>query len=100
MSLQFEVSRPILREALRMIATARALGMTVMAGCMIESSLGISSAAHFSPLLDHADFDGAALLADDPYEGATIARGQIRIPDAPGIGVRQRVERRALGVGR
>lgn len=79
-----------LREALRMIATARALGMTVMAGCMIESSLGISSAAHFSPLLDHADFDGAALLADDPYEGATIARGQIHIPDAPGIGVRQR----------
>jgi len=89
-----------LREALRMIATARALGMSVMAGCMIESSLGISSAAHFSPLLDPADFDGAALLADDPYEGATIARGQIHIPDAPGIGVRQRVEGRALGVGR
>src|SRR5438874_6264000 len=88
-----------LREALRMIATARALDMTVMAGCMIESSLGISTAAHFSPLLDHADFDGAALLADDPYEGATIARGQIRIPDAPGLGVAERgaqsVERRA-----
>ncbi|HEY7237003.1 MAG TPA: dipeptide epimerase [Gemmatimonadaceae bacterium] len=79
-----------LREALRMIATARALGMTVMAGCMIESSLGITAAAHFSPLLDYADFDGAALLADDPYEGATIDRGQIRIPDAPGLGVTRR----------
>ena len=79
-----------LREALRMIATARALGMSVMCGCMIESSLGITAAAHFSPLLDHADFDGAALLADDPYEGATIARGQVRIPDAAGLGVTRR----------
>jgi L-alanine-DL-glutamate epimerase-like enolase superfamily enzyme len=87
-----------LREALRMIATARSHGMSVMAGCMIESSLGISAAAQFAPLLDHADFDGAALLADDPYEGATIERGQIRIPDAPGLGVTQRVERAALSV--
>ena len=79
-----------LREALRMIATARAHGMIVMAGCMIESSLGISAAAQFAPLLDYADFDGAALLADDPYDGATIERGKIRIPDAPGLGVARR----------
>jgi L-alanine-DL-glutamate epimerase-like enolase superfamily enzyme len=79
-----------LREALKMIATARAHGMLVMAGCMIETSLGISAAAHFAPLLDYADFDGAALLSDDPYVGATIARGIIAIPDAPGLGVRSR----------
>ncbi|HEY2377547.1 MAG TPA: dipeptide epimerase [Gemmatimonadaceae bacterium] len=79
-----------LREAMRMIATARAHGMIVMCGCMIESSLGISAAAHFASLLDHADFDGAALLADDPYEGATIERGEIRVPDAPGLGVTRR----------
>lgn len=79
-----------LREALKMIATARSHGMLVMAGCMIETSLGISAAAHFAPLLDYADFDGAALLADDPYTGATIARGIIAIPDAPGLGVRLR----------
>lgn len=79
-----------LREALRMIATARAHGMLVMAGCMIETSLGITAAAHFAPLLDYADFDGAALLADDPFTGATIAGGRIRIPDAPGLGVRAR----------
>jgi L-Ala-D/L-Glu epimerase / N-acetyl-D-glutamate racemase len=76
-----------LREALRMIATARSHGMLVMTGCMIESSLGITAAAHFAPLLDYADFDGAALLADDPYDGATIDEGQIRIPNAPGLGV-------------
>ena len=79
-----------LREALRMIATARAHGMLVMAGCMIETSLAITAAAHFAPLLDYADFDGAALLSDDPHVGATIAGGRIRIPDAPGLGVRMR----------
>jgi len=79
-----------LREALKMIATARAHGLLVMAGCMIETSLGITAAAHFAPLLDYADFDGAALLSDDPYVGATIDGGKIVIPDAPGLGVRRR----------
>ncbi len=79
-----------LREALRMIATARAHGMLVMAGCMIETSLGITAAAHFAPLLDYADFDGAALLADDPFVGATIVGGRISLPTAPGLGVRAR----------
>ena len=76
-----------IREALKMIATARAHGMLVMAGCMIETSLGISAAAHFAPLLDYADLDGAALLADDPYVGATIEGGRIQLPSAPGLGV-------------
>lgn len=76
-----------LREALKMIATARSHGMMVMAGCMIETSLGITAAAHFAPLLDFADFDGAALLSDDPYTGATIAGGKIVLPSAPGLGV-------------
>jgi len=76
-----------LREALRMIATARAHGLLVMAGCMVETSLGISAAAHFAPLLDYADLDGAALLRDDPHDGATIERGVIRVPERPGLGV-------------
>jgi L-Ala-D/L-Glu epimerase len=76
-----------LREALRIIATARAHRMLVMAGCMIETSLGISAAAHLSPLLDYADLDGAALLADDPHVGASIDGGVIRIPRGPGLGV-------------
>jgi len=76
-----------LREALKMIATARSHGMLVMAGCMIETSLGITAAAHFAPLLDYADFDGAALLSDDPYAGARIDQGRITIPNAPGLGV-------------
>jgi L-alanine-DL-glutamate epimerase-like enolase superfamily enzyme len=79
-----------LREALKMIATARSHGMLVMAGCMIETSLGITAAAHLAPLLDYADFDGAALLSDDPFVGATINAGVIKIPDAPGLGVTKR----------
>ncbi|MBA3340551.1 MAG: dipeptide epimerase [Gemmatimonadaceae bacterium] len=83
-----------LREALRMVHTGRAFGMTIMAGCMIESSLGISAIAQLAPLLDHADFDGAALLAEDPFSGATIAGGRILLSDKPGLGV-ERVQRGA-----
>jgi L-Ala-D/L-Glu epimerase len=78
------------REALRMIAVARAHGMRVMCGCMIESSLGIAAAAHFSPLLDDADLDGATLLADDPFSGPAIPNGRITLSDAPGLGVQRR----------
>jgi L-alanine-DL-glutamate epimerase-like enolase superfamily enzyme len=79
-----------LREALRMIATARAHHLMVMVGCMIETSLGITAAAHFTPLVDAADLDGAALTVDDPFKGATIDGGQIRLPTEPGLGVRKR----------
>lgn len=79
-----------LREALRMIAVARAHGLLVMVGCMIESSLGITAAAHFTPLVDIVDLDGAALLADDPFIGARIDGGQVTLPTGPGLGVRRR----------
>ncbi|HSD30531.1 MAG TPA: dipeptide epimerase [Gemmatimonadales bacterium] len=79
-----------LREALRMIATARAHGLLVMVGCMIETSIGITAAAHFTPLVDVADLDGAALTADDPFTGASIARGRITLPTGPGLGVARR----------
>lgn len=75
-------------EALRMIATARAHGMQVMLGCMIESSVGITAAAHLSPLVDYADLDGNLLITDDPFTGARIANGRIVLPDTPGLGVR------------
>jgi L-alanine-DL-glutamate epimerase-like enolase superfamily enzyme len=76
-----------LREALRMIAAARTHGMLVMCGCMIETSLGITAAAHLAPLLDYADLDGAALVSNDPFIGASIAGGRITLRDAPGLGV-------------
>jgi L-alanine-DL-glutamate epimerase-like enolase superfamily enzyme len=77
-------------EALRMIAVARAHGMQVMLGCMIESSVAITAAAHVSPLVDHADLDGALLLAEDPFTGAALRDGRVVPPDAPGLGVSPR----------
>ncbi len=79
-----------LREALRMIAIARAHHMMVMVGCMIESSLAITAAAHFTPLVDIVDLDGAALLSSDPMVGATIERGQVKLPTGAGLGVSRR----------
>jgi L-Ala-D/L-Glu epimerase / N-acetyl-D-glutamate racemase len=74
-------------EALRMIAVARAHGMKVMLGCMIESSVAITAAAHISPLVDTADLDGNLLLDSDPYAGATVRAGRIVLPERPGLGV-------------
>ncbi len=79
-----------LREALRMVHTARALGMQVMAGCMIESSLGISAIAQLAPLLDAADFDGAALLSDDPFSGVSIDAGTVVLSGKAGLGAERK----------
>lgn len=80
-----------LKEALRMIATARASGLRVMCGCMIETTLGIAAAAQFAPLLDDADLDGAALLSDDPFAGTGIAAdGTVNLVNEAGLGVTHR----------
>jgi L-Ala-D/L-Glu epimerase len=75
------------RSALEMVHTARSLGMSVMLGCMVETSLGISTAAHISGLADFVDLDGAMLLADDPFEGIGYEEGRILLSDEPGLGV-------------
>jgi len=79
-----------LNEALDMIAVARAHGMKIMLGCMIESSIAITAAAHISPLVDIADLDGNLLLDHDPYVGATVKDGRLVLPDGPGLGVKPR----------
>ena len=76
-----------IREALRMIHTARAHGMLVMLGCMVETSLGIAAAAQLSGLVDFVDLDGAMLLADDPFDGLAYHSGRILLPERPGLGV-------------
>ena len=76
-----------IREAVRMAHAARALGLGVMLGCMIESGLGIAASAHISSLCDHVDLDGNLLLADDPCPGVELVDG-VQLPsDAPGLGV-------------
>lgn len=77
-----------LGEMRRMIHAARALGLKVMLGSMVESSLALSAAAQLAPLADVLDLDGHWLLAHDPFVGAPGERGVIALSDAPGLGVR------------
>jgi L-alanine-DL-glutamate epimerase-like enolase superfamily enzyme len=76
-----------LREALRMIAVARAHDLQVMLGCMVETSVGITAAAHLAPLVDWADLDGNLLIRNDPFRGARVEGGRILLPEGPGLGI-------------
>jgi len=76
-----------LRPARQMIALARALGLRVLIGCMVESSVAVTAAAHLAPLADYADLDGNLLITNDPYRGVRIEAGALILPDAPGLGV-------------
>lgn len=78
---------------------ARRLELRVMLGCMIESSLGITAAAHLASLVDWLDLDGALLLAEDPFVGATFPEGALRLPEAPGVGCRLSRVAGACGLG-
>jgi len=76
-----------IREALRMIHTARAHDIQVMLGCFIESSVGVTAAAHLAPLCDYADLDGPLLIKNDPYRGLKYEGAKLTLPDGPGLGV-------------
>ncbi len=79
-----------IREAIKMINVARAHKMKVMIGCMVETSVGITAAAQIASLVDYADLDGNVLISDDPYVGVVIQNGCLKLPDAPGLGVKER----------
>jgi L-alanine-DL-glutamate epimerase-like enolase superfamily enzyme len=76
-----------LREALRVIHTARAHGMKVMLSCMVESSVGVTAAAHLAPLCDYLDLDGPLLIANDPYQGVRYDGANLSLPSGPGLGL-------------
>ncbi|MGH2773898.1 MAG: dipeptide epimerase [Actinomycetota bacterium] len=76
-----------IREALRAISTARALGLGVMLGCDLTSGVSATAEASITSLVDHADIDGPLLLANDPYPGVTYDGGKLTLPPGPGLGV-------------
>jgi len=77
-----------LTPARRMITEARQFGLSVMVGCMTESTVGISAIGQLVPLLDYADMDGALLLADDVADGVRVGLdGTVQFPETPGLGV-------------
>lgn len=76
-----------IREMVRMIHTARAHDMKIMLSCMVESSVGVSAAAHFAALCDYVDLDGPLLIKNDPYRGVTYEGAKMFLPSGAGIGV-------------
>ena len=76
-----------IREAVRMIHAARALGLHVMLGCMVESQLGVAPAAAIASLADWVDLDGHLLLADEPFSGLRLDHGRVLPGDGPGLGL-------------
>jgi len=76
--------------ALGMIEQARSLNLRIMLGCMLETSIAITAAAHLSPLADYADLDGNLLIGNDPFAGVTVQNGKLVLPQAPGLGVERR----------
>ncbi|MCI0554767.1 MAG: dipeptide epimerase [Anaerolineae bacterium] len=78
-----------IRESLRMIHTARAHDMQIMMGCMVESSVGATAAAHLAPLCDYADLDGPLLISNDPYRGLMYDGAKMTLPDSPGLGLKR-----------
>jgi L-Ala-D/L-Glu epimerase / N-acetyl-D-glutamate racemase len=75
-----------IREAIRMTHAARALGLGVMLGCMIESGLGIAAGCAVAPLCDHVDLDGNLLLARDPAPGPSFVDGVQVASEGVGLG--------------
>ncbi len=80
-----------IHEALRICAIAETFGVECMIGCMLESRLSVSAAAHLAAakgIITRADLDGPSLCSEDPYEGGPIfSEGLIRMNEAPGIGI-------------
>ena len=76
--------------ALSLIEEASKADLKVMLGCMLETSIAITAAAHLSPLADYADLDGNLLLANDPYVGVTVTNSKLVLPDGSGLGVTTR----------
>ncbi|WP_052663435.1 mandelate racemase/muconate lactonizing enzyme family protein [Psychromicrobium lacuslunae] len=75
-----------LGEMLTALGLARTLGLRVMLGSKLESSLGLTAVAQLAGLADYLDLDGASLLADDFASGLTLSDGVLKLPTGPGLG--------------
>jgi L-Ala-D/L-Glu epimerase len=69
--------------AFDLLTAARKAGLKTMIGCMIESSVLISAAAHLAELTDYLDIDGNILITNDPYRGPTSQGGLISFTQSP-----------------
>ena len=75
-----------LTPAFGMMKMAREAGLSIMIGCMTESTVGISAAAQMLPFVDFADLDGPLLLSEDVAKGLTYKRGSLIPGKGNGLG--------------
>lgn len=75
-----------LTPAKRMYKRARKWGLKCMAGCMVESTVGISSAAQLAPAAEYCDLDGAMLIDKTVATGVTLEKGKLVYPEESGCG--------------
>lgn len=64
-------------KAVKQLRQAKILGLKTMLGCMIETSLGISSALNIAGGVDYLDLDGFLFLKDEPYKLISEENGKI-----------------------
>ena len=78
-------------EALKICAIAESFGVECMIGCMLESKIAVSAAAHLAAgkgIITRADLDGPSLCKTDPYTGGPVFEGpKIRMNETPGMGI-------------
>ena len=74
-------------EAISLIRMAREYHLSILLGCMIESSLGVTAAAHLAPWADWIDLDGHFYVSNDDFSGLSYGtEGELIMPQRPGIG--------------
>lgn len=80
-----------IHNALRICDLAKENGVECMAGCMLESAVSVSAAAHLAAargVITMCDLDGPSLCAQNPYQGGPVYDGpKIYLPETPGIGI-------------
>lgn len=79
-------------EAQKICALAESYGVECMIGCMLESKIAVSAAAHLAAargVITRADLDGPSLCKTDPYDGGPVYKGsKIIMTDDYGIGIK------------
>ena len=68
-----------INEAYQMIKKGRELNLKILIGCMSESSVGCTAAAHLTPFANYADLDGPNLITNDPFTGIKVVNGRMKI---------------------
>lgn len=78
-------------EALKICSIAESFGVECMIGCMLESKIAVSAAAHLAAgkgIITRADLDGPSLCREDPYIGGPVFDGpKILMNEEPGMGI-------------